>query len=215
MESKSIFDRLRDRFSQKRNTKSHSSDGSSNSGGSRDRKAIEFPIVIHRTECVGSYAGASGSENKAGGLGKAMCTSSSNVNVIDHRGSSRHPEHISNSEENEIRHLNTVSKDINQVDNFCVEHSKGKLGARHCSTVVDSRAILPSGSSSQSAAEIRITKTLLLVSTVFLVLNLPSHAVRAASFLLQVRITFCICHGYCMYNKFMGEKEIFIAKVSH
>ena len=34
-----------------------------------------------------------------------------------------------------------------------------------------------------SAAEVRVTKTLLLVSTVFLVLNLPSHAVRAFTFI--------------------------------
>jgi len=39
---------------------------------------------------------------------------------------------------------------------------------------------------SSSASETRVTKMLLLVSTVFLVLNLPSHAIRAASF-IQVR----------------------------
>jgi len=38
------------------------------------------------------------------------------------------------------------------------------------------------GNPSSSAAEVRVTKTLLLVSTVFLVLNLPSHAIRAFAF---------------------------------
>ncbi|CAG7715012.1 unnamed protein product [Allacma fusca] len=37
-------------------------------------------------------------------------------------------------------------------------------------------------SSSTSASEARVTKTLLLVSTVFLVLNLPAHAVRAVAY---------------------------------
>ena len=39
-----------------------------------------------------------------------------------------------------------------------------------------------SGSSSTSAAEARVTKTLLLVSTSFLVLNLPAHAIRAVAY---------------------------------
>lgn len=38
-----------------------------------------------------------------------------------------------------------------------------------------------------SAAEVRVTKTLLLVSTVFLVLNLPAHAIRAYGF-VQVKL---------------------------
>ncbi|CAG7728869.1 unnamed protein product [Allacma fusca] len=38
-------------------------------------------------------------------------------------------------------------------------------------------------SSSYAKAETRVTKTLLLVSTVFLVLNLPSHAIRATTFI--------------------------------
>lgn len=41
-----------------------------------------------------------------------------------------------------------------------------------------------------NAAEVRVTKTLLLVSTVFLVLNLPAHAIRCAQFIQVLHFTF-------------------------
>lgn len=44
------------------------------------------------------------------------------------------------------------------------------------------------------SSEVRVTKTLLLVSTVFLVLNLPSHAIRCMQFIQVSTKSFLICY---------------------
>jgi hypothetical protein len=61
------------------------------------------------------------------------------------------------------------------------------------------------------AAEFRVTKTLLLVSTVFLVLNLPSHAIRAFTFIhvrnylkyLEFYVQFKVTHAIFPYSLFL------------
>lgn len=54
--------------------------------------------------------------------------------------------------------------------------------------------------SSYSASEYRVTKMLLLVSTVFIVLNLPSHAIRAASFIQVPTENFLFAYSQTILN---------------
>lgn len=90
----------------------------------------------------------------------------------------------------------SLKRKASKSERVCIEVSAKPSEESDCQSQASSGQITPPfkrtlTNHSTSAMEIRITKTLLLISTVFLLLHFPSHSIRVASF-IQVHISYLL-----------------------